>query len=57
MTGDVRSVQYFDPGQDSLSISINDVPSKWMYAQIAPLKSDPSQLSYTQRKTLTLLAQ
>lgn len=57
LSGDVRAVKYFDPDADKISITITDVPSKWMYAQIAPLKQDQAQLTNAQRKNLTLFAQ
>lgn len=54
LTGDVRSVKYFDPSQQKIDISITEAPSKWLYVQIAALKTDPSQLSKKQQKSLTL---
>lgn len=57
LTGEVWAVKYFDVDQDNVSISINDVPSKWMYAEIASLRQDQSQLSNAQRKSLSLFVQ
>ena len=57
LTGDVRAVKYFDPTDDKIAITITDVPAKWMYAQIAPLQQDQSQLTNAQRKSLTLFTQ
>jgi len=54
LTGDVRAVKYFDPWQEMISISITEAPSRRLYAQIAPLKQDPSQLSKAQQKSLAL---
>lgn len=57
LTGEVWAVKYFDPGDERISISMTDVPSKWMYAQIAPLRQDPSQLTNAQNRTLALFTQ
>jgi len=57
LSGDVRAVKYFDPTQEKISINITDVPSKWMYAEIAPLKQDPTQLTLAQRKSFALFTQ
>lgn len=57
LTGTVLAINYFDPNQDSVSVNITDMPRKRLYAEIASLDQDPSQLSNTQRDSFALFVQ
>lgn len=57
LTGTVLAIKYFDPTQDTISVTVNDMPRKRLYAQIGSLDQDPSQLTIAQRKSFALYVQ
>lgn len=50
----ILAVQYFNPNQDTVSITLSDLPRKRLYTSIATLSIDQSVLTENQQKVLTL---
>jgi hypothetical protein len=50
----ILAVQYFDPNQKNISISLSDLPRKWLYTSIANLQITQGDLSASQQKRFTL---
>jgi hypothetical protein len=34
----IYAVQYYDPNQTKITLSLSEVPRNWQYAEVAPLK-------------------
>ena len=54
LTGTVLAVKYYDPSQDIISISVQELPRQRQYAQIATLINNPDGLSSSQKDNFSL---
>ena len=50
----ILAVEYFSPSQDKISVTLKELPRKWLYTSLATLTIDQTQLSSSQQKVLTL---
>lgn len=50
----ILAVEYFSPGQDKISVTLKELPRKWLYTSVATLTIDQQELTSSQQKTLTL---
>ena len=50
----ILAVEYFNPDQDKISVTLKDLPRKRLYTNLATLTITQGDLSNSQQKTLTL---
>jgi hypothetical protein len=50
----ILAVEYFDPEQESISMTLKNLPRKWLYINLATLNITQGDLSNSQQKTLKL---
>jgi hypothetical protein len=50
----ILAIEYYDPTQDTLQLTLKDLERKWLYTSIATLSITQEDLNKNQQKTLTL---
>lgn len=50
----ILAVEYYDPEQDTISVSLKELPREWLYTSIASLIINQDDLTSSQQKRFTL---
>lgn len=50
----ILEVAYYNPDQDNITITLNDLPRKWLYTSIAALRDTSTSLTSSQQKSVKL---
>jgi hypothetical protein len=50
----ILAVEYYDPGEENISLTFKDLPREWLYINIAALTIRQDELTNSQKKSFTL---
>ncbi|MEI6118593.1 MAG: hypothetical protein WCP92_05205 [bacterium] len=50
----ILAVEYYDPEQEKITVTLKNLPRKWLYTNLATLNITQGDLSNSQQKTLRL---